>query len=544
MRKSLKAVLSLALVLALCMGMGMPAEAAKKKTPAAAATVTAPTYPVTINNCLIQAKDVVLTAYGAVQESDDGNYYLFSLEPYEAGIGARTDYCAVTLKGETMQFTTPLNLDTPTSKLYSRFQVAVLKGGQYVSVSNDYYITNPEAVATNSIPIPMGAKKGFTMDVRYPSDIKATGAGYASYELDLARFCVGGGVNYKYNGKSYSFSAGVVSEYDQLCKMVKENGAHLVMVVKNSYNPACLEMIYPTGRVPGYNCYAMNVGDQVGTEKLEALMHFLAERYSNKGNGSIHSWIIGNEVNNNAPWHFAGDMDAATFAELYAKEVRVCYNAIKSANGNAKVYINIDQRWNFVDGAPNQYSGRSVLDSFNASMKRSGDIDWGVSIHPHPLPLNNCQFWNIPPDYVGMKLVDHTENSKFVIPSNIEVFCNYMVRPEMLKADGTPRHTIISEMGFTSANPNFATDEMIQAAAMVYAYKLADKQPIIEAIIIHRQLDHPAEITNDGMAVGLKNPDGSNKFAFSVFTTMDVNPASTDFALPYLGATSWADLGL
>lgn len=546
MKRRLSVMLCLVMVLTLMVGMPVQAATKKKTTTKTTTTaVAAPTYPITINHCLIQGTDVLVIASGAQQASDDGNYYLFSLEPYEAGIGARVDYCAAVPKADIATFTTPLNLNKANSKLYSRFQVAVLKGGQFVNVSNDFYITNPEAVANHTTAIPLGSKKGFTMDWRYASDLKDTAAGYASYELDISRFCQAGGTKYTYNGVNYSFSSAAVAEYDAVCKMVQNNGAHLIMVIKNSFHPATADLIYPFGRVPGYNSYAMNVGEAAGTQKIEALMHFLAERYSNTGHGTIHSWIIGNEVNNNAPWHFAGNYDVNGFTEIYAKEVRLCYTAIKSVNANARVYINLDQRWNFADGTPNQYGGKSVLDALNAKIKSTGDIDWGVSFHPHPLPLMNAQFWNIPANYAGMKLVDHTENTKFIIPTNIAVLNNYMCKPEMLKADGTPRHTIVSEMSFTSGSALYPTNEQIQAAAMVYAYKLCSQQPVIEAVVIHRQLDNAQEIAGDGMAVGLRHVNGQKKYAYDVFKFMDQGTnAYTEFALPIIGAANWAQLGL
>lgn len=543
--------LLLCLVMVLCMTFGVQAEAAKKKstkkkTTKATATAQVQLPDVNISVCQIQGNQVVVGAGGNIVPSDDGNYYLFALQPYEAGIGARTDFCAVAVKDAGAVFATPLDLNTPASKLYCRFQVAVLKGGQFVPVSNEYYITNPEAVATNSTGIPMGSKKGFTLDWRYASDLKDTGAGYASYELDISRFFTGGGTNYTYNGKNYSFNSTVVAEYDAVVGMVRNNGAHLIMIIKNSWNNGVTaDLIYPTGRVPGMNCYAMNTAEQAGAEKIQALMHFLAERYSNKGKGTIHSFIIGNEVNNNQPWHYAGNMDVNQFAAVYAKEVRMCYNAIKSANANARVYINIDQRWMWEDGTPNQYGGKKVLDAFNQNIMATGNIDWGVSIHPHALPLPNAQFWNIPKAYLGLKLVSHDENTKMIIPTNIKVLNDYMLKPEMLSPYGTPRHTIVSEMGFTSANAQYGTNEQIQAAAMVYAYKLTSQQPVIEAVIIHRQIDNASEAINDGMACGIRNVDGSPKYAYNVFKFMDQgNSAYTDFALPIIGATSWTDLGV
>ena len=119
-----------------------------------------------------------------------------------------------------------------------------------------------------------------------------------------------------------------------------------------------------------------------------------------------------------------------------------------------------------------------------------------------------------------------------------------MIQPTMLAPNGNARHILISEMGFTSYNAQIPTDETIQAAAMVYAYKLTSSNPFIEGVIIHRQVDHASEIVSDGMAVGIRT-DAGPKYAYNVFKYMDTgNTAYTDFALPIIGATSWADLGL
>lgn len=506
-------------------------------------TVCAAGKSVTINSCTIAGSDVAVTASGPVAASDDGMYYLFELKPYETAVGARMDFCASAPAAETVMFTTPLDFNQAGSKLYSRFVVTALQGGAYVPVSNEMYITNPEAVASKATGYPVKAKKGLTADWRYSEELGSLGAGYAAYELDISRFCMGGGTNYTYNGKSYSFNSGVVAEYDAVCKKFEAQGCNVVMVIKNSYNAATADLILPTGRVPGKNCYAMNTAEQGGTEKIEALMSFLANRYSG-GNGTIHTWIIGNEVNNNSPWYFAGDMKADAFAQQYARDFRVCYNAIKSQNAGARVMINIDQRWNFEDGTPNQYGGKKVLDNFAASINETGNIDWGISIHPHPVPLFNCTFWKMPGGYAGMRLIDHTDNSKMINPTNLDVLTNHMTQASMLSPSGAVRHILISEMGFTSYNAQIPTDETTQAAAMVYAYKLAASNPFIEGIIIHRQLDHASEVARDGMAVGIRT-ETSTKYAYDVFKYMDTgNTAYTDFALPIIGASSWAELGV
>jgi hypothetical protein len=243
-------------------------------------------------------------------------------------------------------------------------------------------------------------------------------------------------------------------------------------------------------------------------------------------------------------------VDVDQFADHYAKELRLCYNAIKSQNSGARVYMNIDQRWTHTDSNTLAYKGKDVLDKVAANIKSSGDIDWGLSFHPHPVPLFNASFWNLPSAYAGLKLVSDDDNSKMVCPSNLSVVTNHMQQPELLSPTGAVRHIMISEMGFSSytgadaAANGIANNEQVQAAAMVYAYKLAASNPLIEAVIIHRQVDHQSEIVNSGMAVGIMSPTGAQKPAYAAFKIMDTG--DTNYLVPSLGLgkTSWAELGL
>ena len=66
----------------------------------------------TIAQCAIVGDQVTVIATGTQAASDSGEYYLFALQPYEAGIGTRTDYCASAPAGTAVTFTTPLNYNT------------------------------------------------------------------------------------------------------------------------------------------------------------------------------------------------------------------------------------------------------------------------------------------------------------------------------------------------------------------------------------------------------------------------------------------------
>ena len=513
-------------------------------------TVMAAGETVGINLCVIQGDQVVVAASGTPAQSDDGNYYLFALKTYEAGVGARQDYCAAAPATPTVQFAVPLGLDTANSKLYSRFVVTALRGGVYVPVSNEMYIFNPEAVAkssTTSIAEATGNKKGLHCDWRYAQYLSDVGAGYTACSFDLERFFNGGGVNYTYNGKNYQFNAAMVAECDILVQLYNiQQKTDLVVTIVNSYSAATADMVYPealnTGKRPHY--YAFNVDNPTGEEKFEAIMSFLAERYNGGLYGSVHNYVIGNEVNSSDSWHYAGEISAADFAVRYAKQFRVAYNAIKSHNLGANVYICTDQRWLHNDGG-SSYGGKPILDGFNAEILRTGNINWGFSFHPYPVPLTYTKFWETAPGYGPLKLVDNTENTKMITPTNMGVVTNYMQKPEFLAPSGAVRNLFISELGFNSMTSygDTATNEGIQAAAITYALKLVYANPLIKGVAISTMIDNPTEVASDKLANGLMRSDGAQKPSYNSFKLAST-PGYGDHFLPYIGASSWAQLGV
>lgn len=505
---------------------------------------------VTINQCVISAANqitVVATAPTAVP-SDDNNYYLFELKPYENAIGNRQDFCATAEKTGIVTFVTTLDQGTAVSKLYSKFIVAVKSGAVFQPVSQEFYITNPEAIATHTAANPVTTSiKGITADNAAIMAITDLGVQHASYELAIDRFFLpGAGVPYTYNGKAYSFNQLTVTEYDTVMSIFAAQQVEVTMNIVNFYNDATLMTIKPSGRVKGYRHYAFNTDEQQGAEAIEALMSFLAVRYSNPATGLISNWIIGNEVNNNNPWYFAGNYNVSNFTLEYEKAFRMCYNAIKSENANARVLTCIDQRWMWEDGTANQYGARKFIDAFAADVTAHGNLDWGVAWHPHPVPLTAAKFWDMPSNYKALRLIDNTPNTKMINPQNMEVFTNYMTQPAFLAPDGQVRYICISEILFNSQTSNEAT----QAASFAYAYKLAQKNPYIKSFIVHRMVDNIYEKNADGIACGLYNCDANGwvstpKQMYDVFKYIDTPQSDvyTQFALPIIGASSWAALG-
>lgn len=506
---------------------------------------------VTINQCIISGSNqitVVASAPSAVP-SDDNNYYLFELKPYENAIGSRQDFCATAVKADIVTFVTTLDEGTAVSKLYSKFVVAVKSGGVFTAVSQEFYITNPEAIATHTAMNPVTTSiKGITGDNAAILSISDLGAQHVSYELAIDRFFQpGAAIPYTYNGKTYNFNQSVVAEYDMVLTLFAVQNVEVTMNIVNYYNAATALTVKPSGRVAGYRQYAFNTDEQQGAESIEALMTFLASRYSNQATGLISNWIIGNEVNNNNPWYFAGNYKIAGFAVEYEKAFRMCYNAIKSQNANARVLTCVDQRWNWEDGSPNSYSVKSFIDNFNIDVVSHGNIDWGIAYHPHAAPLWAPKFWDPPSNYKALKLITHSVNTKMTNLQNMEVFTNYMAQPAFLAPNGQVRYISITEILFNSQG----SSETMQAAAFVYGYKLAEQNPYIKAFIVHRAVDNPHEKANDNIACGIFNCD-ANGFAttpkqiYEVYKYIDTPQADayTQFALPTIGASSWAALGV
>jgi hypothetical protein len=224
----------------------------------------------------------------------------------------------------------------------------------------------------------------------------------------------------------------------------------------------------------------------------------------------------------------------------------MCYNAIKSENANARVLTCIDQRWNWEDGTANQYGAKKFIDAFTTDVTQHGNVDWGVAWHPHPVPLTAAKFWDMPKAYKALNLISHTSSTKMINPQNMEVFTNYMCQPAYLSPTGQVRYIIISEILFNSQS----SDEATQAASFAYAYKLAETNPYIKGFIVHRTVDNVYEQNADGISCGLYNCDANGlptttKQIYDVFKYIDTpqSDAYTQFALPIIGASSWAALG-
>ncbi|NLL80290.1 MAG: hypothetical protein GX234_11010 [Clostridiales bacterium] len=523
-----------AIVMAAVLGMG----SAQMKAKAAG-------YTSVIQACAINGENVtVVAAVPAGTPTDDNVLYLFAMPTYAGGLTGSP--IATAPYGQSATFSVSLNKDQADSRLYSKFAVAVKSGGAFVQITDTAYITNPEAIAKHTMTYPAGAsKKGLLVaPTQYQTgEIEDLGIKQVTYDVPINRLfgpTTNGSyptINYKYNGKNYQFDGFVVAQYDHVFKTLTQKGVVVTAILLNELDPTCMQTTHPLARTQTTSPYYMfNASDETGVEHLAAAASFLSSRYSDIGVGRVHNWIIGNEITARSQWNYIAPMDVTTYTEEYAKALRVFYTAIKSNNANARVFISLDQTWNrnLTDGTG--YDGKDIVDALSMNSMSHGNFDWGVAIHPYGVPLTWSPFWAMPPQYAAMKLVTNDENTPMITAANLAVFTDYMCKPQNLSVTGAPRNMMVSEVGFPSAQ-----GENYQAAAIAYAYYQAAYNQHIDAFILARDIDSPTELAQ-GLNMGLKNADGSHKFSYSVYQSIDTNPAVAEFAKALIGISDWSQV--
>ena len=171
-------------------------------------------------------------------------------------------------------------------------------------------------------------------------------------------------------------------------------------------------------------------------------------------------------------------------------------------------------------------------------MKHASDIPFGVSINPYPSSLSMGAYWT------DEKAVDSID-SEYVTMKNIDVLTDYLKETKNL-VNGSARKVVISEFGI-SGEIN-TESEKLQAAAYAYAYYTAENNPLIEAFIWHRHVDHIAEYNlNYGLYSSSELAlDGKDKKlihkVFSVVDTTNSDKSVLNDLLNYLPIKSFDDL--
>ena len=468
--------------------------------------------PVAIDSCLISGGNVVCQiTTGSVPSSDDGKFYVYADEVYQDGT---TGTIVATVEaGTSVTASFPLNYNTADSNLSRKFLVAVKRGGQMVQVSDEHYITNPEAIASHTSVRKDGSIKGILPDLTKASngELQALGVHQVVYNMYVDDICVDasvpGAIPFNYNGQTYYFNNGMVGKYDSMIKSFNSYGLQVTMVLLNGgRSPYTQDLIHPSA--VGADCpgYALNVADASGTNHLKAIGAFLGQRYSGTaGCGQVDNWILGNEVNARTSWWYSSSTSLDYNVNIYVKAFRIIYNELKSQNANVRVYNSIDQEWNRKSN-PGSFLAKEYLDQFNYYMSREGNIDWGLSYHPYNSPLYDPYAWNGPAVWVKQNI-----STPYITMQNIDILIDYMHQPKFLNPAGQVRSISLAEIGYTSS---FGTEA--QEASVAYGYLKAASLPDVDAFILFRQTDDAHEMESN-LALGLYDLNGNKKPAYYIY---------------------------
>lgn len=485
----------------------------------------------------------------------DNYLYLFELKPYQTDLKDRTDYCAWITKGDSLHFQLSLNKGTKEDRLYSHFMIAVFNGTEYIPVSNDVYITNPEILAKNKEPYRSAQnKKGLLIQTTDSMLADAFELGVNHVNVNIAfQQLLGSGIDYEYDGKKYHFNKALLDNYDHVIRRLSEKNMTVNAIILNGWNDAAPQLFRPeTKKQPESTAmyYGFNTSTEEGVETLKAIASFLAERYSSLKSpyGKVSNWIIGNEINNQY-WNYTGPMDLTSYVQEYERAFRIFYTAVKSMNQNDRLFVSTDYCWySEADGAL-KYHAKDIVDQFAEITNAHGPMNWGLAYHPYPIPLVEPEFW----DDANTGKIKQSEYSPVVNLANLNVLTDYMQKPSMRNPDGTVRHIILSEQGFTSVSNTRGDVSELQAAAIAYAYYIIDSNPYIDAFIMSRQVDAPEEV-KAGESFGLWKCDMSKendivptmrKKSWQVYKNVDIRSRTletTDFAKKLIGIQKWSDV--
>lgn len=480
-----------------------------------------------------------------IPKSDDNNLYIFELATYETSHGS--EYLTTTEKELEGTVSFKLNHNSASSRLFSKFVIAVMLDGEFVDISRGHYITNPEAIAKYTYSHPKTSSiKGLGVDPAKlgGNELTDLGVKQAGYNIPIG-YILGETTNgiyptiyYKYNGKTYAFNGQRIAEFDLVFSSLTAKGIVTTVVLLNDINPSYMQMVHPNARGGKANYYMFNGADSSGVDYLAAVSTFLAGRYSGTQHGQVVNWVIGNEINARATWNYMDYTSVAEYTEAYAQAFRVFYTGIKSVNANARVYISLDQTWDRNLNERDTYDAKDILDAFNSNISLKGNIDWSIAHHPYPVPLTWPKFWDMPANYKRMNLVQNSVSTPFVTIQNIHVLTDYIQQDAFLNENGEVRSVILSEVGFGSDH-----GETLQAAAYSYAYYIAEANQHIDALILNKQTDMAVEIAQ-GLSFGLNRTDGSHKYIYNVFKNIDTSASAdvTAFAKEIIGISDWSSV--
>lgn len=467
--------------------------------------------PVKITSARIVSGETVIRA--KVKENvrkSDGKFYLVKVNGLE-----NKPACVMAESLETSRLV--FRLDTSDkANVISKFGIAVKNKKKLKLVSNTVYVKNPHAIATNTQEYELPAtKKGIHFASDTNLDSKHT---LVNVNLNDLLTTEGEGVPYVYNGKTYYFTNTMQAEV----KRFVSRGVCVTLVIYLPWNSTNKYLVYPSARQPGPYWYMLNTSDEKARETLEAAFCYLGEIFGTPER-LVSNWVLGNEVNSQYYWNHAGNLAFEKYVKAYVQAFQMLSDAVHASWPEAKVFVPLDNAWN-IPVSEVGWNGKTFLTQFAKELKReSSRTKWNLSYHAYSFPLPS-------EPYKKNQHVTKSADSPYITPQNLKYLTDYI-----RKTYGSSTRIILSEQGYMAS-----MGEKAQAASILYAYYMAEFNPMVDAFIMRCEYDDAWEVS-EGYAMGLTGLDGKKREAYKVYKYMD-SPKSIAYAKKYLkkiGASSW-----
>lgn len=364
----------------------------------------------------------------------------------------------------------------------------------------------------------------------YYDDPIALGVDHALFNIDITELVStnGSGEPFVYNGKTYYYNnyEGQQLYYTFLrMQEIRDKGITITAQVNMQWsNDAALQqLIFPSGREPGHNYYALNTSTAQSREILAAAFHYLVTKCP-----YVNNWIVGCEINSPAQANYCGTLDVNTNVIIAAQTYDLMYQAIQDVNPAAKNYVCLDNIWNFDNGEG--IPAKKFLEEF---AKYETNKTWNLAYHPYPVPYGSTDdptewlMWGKKSGEHGY--LNHTEYTGFITGANLDVLSKF-VKDNY----GSEHRIILTEFGFDAR-----AGEANQAAALYYTYKAAERDSMIDACIYQPWTDTGWDFRE----MGVLDSAGNKRQMYNVFKYMDSNATAANEAYykSVLGITNWTD---
>lgn len=431
-------------------------------------------------------------------------------------------------------------------RMLSRWALAKSVDGKLQICSHARY-ADEVPCSSNLAEVKMKTKKGlggFFGPANQISDLDDLGISSVTMNITPCTFFMttAGGSTYthQYCGKTYYVNRSQVDNYDKLLKLCQDRGivvAAIILIQRTASDSRVAKaIVHPDCNGGNYSMPNMTTAE--GIQTYAAMLDFLAKRYSpaDGTHGSIHNWIMHNEVDAASTWtNMGSNVPEMIVTNEYLKSMRMCYNIARQYYPHAKVLASFTHTWTQYDNSDG-YTTRSMLTDLVDFSAAEGDFEWGVAAHPYPQSLLEPRLWE------KDTKATYSMESGFVTFKNLEVLDKWIRTPKNMYKGSIKRALWLSENG-TNAKSYGESDLADQAAGAAWALKKVYKLSGIDGIQWHNWWDHPDEVAQ-GLRIGLRDQNQKVKPVWYVYQAAGTEREAQVFD-PYLsriGISSWDEI--